>query len=248
MITGLIRHDTEMRVKSNFVDSHGQSELAFTFCRFLSVDLLPRLKRMKYERLYLPDKETKHLFPHLSGVLERPIRWKHVYQQYDEMVRHVIAAKEGIAPIESILRRFNSYNRAHPTYKAFIEAGKALKTIHLCNFLTQPALRNEIHEGLNVVESWNAANDFILYAGRSEIPSNDPETQEITVLCLHLLQNAIILVNTLMLERVLFDDKFFPRMQAEDLRALTPLFTSNVNPYGDICLDLQKPSFLGVAV
>ena len=28
MIEGLIRHDTQMRVEKNFVDSHGQSEVA----------------------------------------------------------------------------------------------------------------------------------------------------------------------------------------------------------------------------
>ncbi len=31
MIEGLVRHDTEMRVDKNFVDSHGQSEVAFVF-------------------------------------------------------------------------------------------------------------------------------------------------------------------------------------------------------------------------
>jgi len=31
MIEGLVRHDTEMRVEKNFVDSHGQSEVAFAF-------------------------------------------------------------------------------------------------------------------------------------------------------------------------------------------------------------------------
>ena len=35
MIEGLIRHDTEMRVEKNFVDSHGQSEVAFAFCHLL---------------------------------------------------------------------------------------------------------------------------------------------------------------------------------------------------------------------
>jgi hypothetical protein len=45
MIEGLIRHDTEMRVEKNFVDSHGQSEVAFAFCHLLgSVRLMPRLK------------------------------------------------------------------------------------------------------------------------------------------------------------------------------------------------------------
>lgn len=36
-------------------------------------------------------------------------------------------------------------------------------------------------------------------------------------------------------------------MDDEDLRALTPLFTANVNPYGDFTLDLDKPSFLEAA-
>ncbi|MGH9454560.1 MAG: Tn3 family transposase, partial [Terriglobia bacterium] len=57
MIEGLIRHDTEMRVEKNFVDSHGQSEIAFAFCHLLgTVRLMPRLKRIKYERLYFPGK------------------------------------------------------------------------------------------------------------------------------------------------------------------------------------------------
>ena len=37
MIEGLIRHDTEMRVEKNFVDSHGQSEVAFAFCHLLGM-------------------------------------------------------------------------------------------------------------------------------------------------------------------------------------------------------------------
>jgi len=47
MIEGLVRHDTEMRVEKNFVDSHGQSEVAFAFCHLLgTVRLMPRLKRI----------------------------------------------------------------------------------------------------------------------------------------------------------------------------------------------------------
>jgi hypothetical protein len=63
MIEGLMRHDTEMRVAKNFVDSHGQSEVAFAFCHLLGgVRLMPRLKRIKYERLYVPDKGMRAPF------------------------------------------------------------------------------------------------------------------------------------------------------------------------------------------
>ena len=96
MIEGLIRHDTEMRVEKNFVDSHGQSEVAFAFCNLLGgVRLMPRLKRIKYERLYLPNTGMAGAFPNLAGVLSRPVRWDLIAQQYDEMVKHTVALKTG---------------------------------------------------------------------------------------------------------------------------------------------------------
>jgi TnpA family transposase len=244
MIEGLVRHDTEMRVERNFVDSHGQSEVAFGFCRLLGVDLLPRLKRIKYERLYLPEKGMGGALPHLRGVLERPIRWDLAYEQYDEIVRHVVAVAEGTGPVDSILRRLNSYNRNHPTYRASLEIGKAQKTIFLCRHLTQPPQRREVQEGLNVVENWNGTVDFVRFGGKAEFQTNDPELQELSMLCLHLLQNAIVLSNTVMLERVLERDGLLARMEPEDYRALTPLFTAHINPYGEFDLDLAKPSFL----
>ena len=94
MIEGLIRHDTQMRVEKNFVDSHGQSEVAFAFCRLLNeFKLMPRLKRIKRERLYLPDRGMANQFQNLAGVLTRPIRWDIMNQQYDEMMKATVAMK-----------------------------------------------------------------------------------------------------------------------------------------------------------
>jgi TnpA family transposase len=246
MISSLILHDTRMMVETNCIDSHGQSELGFAFCRFLSVELCPWLKRMKYERLYLPDISMKESFPALAGVVARAIRWDTIHEHYDDMIRHVVAARERTAPVDSLLRRFNRNNPANQTYKGFLEAGKALKTIHNCRFLTDQSYRQKIHTERNVAESWNSAVDFICYGGKAEIQTNDPATQELTVLCLHLLQNSLVLVNTMMLERILYDDGYIHKMNTYDINAMTPLFTSNVNPYGDIHLDMHKPSFLGV--
>lgn len=248
MIEGLVRHDTEMRIESNCVDSHGQSEVAFAFCRMLGFKLLPRLKLIKDQRLCLPEKGMAAQFPGLSGVLAArdAINWSLIQEQYDEMVRHVVAVAEGTGPTESILRRFHKNNRSHPVYKAFIELGKAEKTRFLCQYLTAPKLRQEIHEALNVIENWNSCVEFICFGRKVELQTNDPEMQELTVLAIHLLQNALVLANTVMVERVLAEG-LLEQMVAEDFRALTPLFTSNVNPYGDFQLNLEKPSFLEVA-
>jgi hypothetical protein len=39
--------------------------------------------------------------------------------------------RQGTAETEAILRRFTKQNLQHPTYKAFAELGKAIKTIFL---------------------------------------------------------------------------------------------------------------------
>jgi Tn3 transposase DDE domain len=56
MIEGVLRHDTEMDVEKQYVDTHGQSEVGFAFCYLLGFALLPRLKHIKKQRLYGPDK------------------------------------------------------------------------------------------------------------------------------------------------------------------------------------------------
>jgi TnpA family transposase len=69
MIEGVLRHDTEMEVDRSYVDSHGQSEVAFAFCRLLGFTLLPRLKAIATQRLYLPTSGTNADYPNLAPVL-----------------------------------------------------------------------------------------------------------------------------------------------------------------------------------
>ena len=99
-------------------------------------------------------------------------------------------------------------------------------------------LPREIHEGLNTIERWNGANDFVYFARRGEMTSNRREDQEISMLSLHLLQNYMVYVNTLMLQEVLAQPHWQDRLTETDLRALTPLTWEHVNPYGRLELDM----------
>jgi TnpA family transposase len=129
MIEGVIRHCTEMAVDRQYVDSHGQSEVAFAFCRLLGFQLLPRLKNIGRQRLYRPIARQPDAYPRLQHVLTRPIDWELIRQQYDEMVKYATALRLGTAETEAILRRFTRNNLQHPTYRALAELGKAVKTI-----------------------------------------------------------------------------------------------------------------------
>jgi hypothetical protein len=59
------------------------------------------------------------------------------------------------------------------------------------------------------------------------------------MLGLHLLQNCMVYVNTLILQRVLGEPIWLERMGANERRAMTPLFWGHVNPYGIFQLDMS---------
>ena len=98
------------------------------------------------------------------------------------MVKYATALRLGTAETEAILRRFTRNNVQHPTYQALAELGKAMQDDFLCRYLHSLALRREIHEGLNVVEHWNGANDFIFFGAAARSPPTGVEDQEITML------------------------------------------------------------------
>ncbi len=239
MIEGVLRHCTNMSVDRQYVDSHGQSEIGFAFSHLLGFSLLPRLKAIGTQKLYRTGNDKPEDYPNLDPVLTRAINWPLIEQQYDEMVKYTMALKLGTADPEAILRRFTRNNVQHPTYRALAELGKAKKTIFLCHYIGSEALRREIHEGLNVVENWNSANAFIFYGKGGEVATNRLEDQELSVLALHLLQICLVYVNTLMIQQVLKESRWYSRMNIEDFRAMTPLIYSHINPYGVFELDMQ---------
>lgn len=92
MIKGVLRHCTEMEVDRQYVDSHGQSAVAFAFCRLLGFELIPRLKGISRQ------KHCKALagqsFSNLDPVMAlRAINWELIEEQLDTMVKTCSGAK-----------------------------------------------------------------------------------------------------------------------------------------------------------
>ncbi|MEV4481758.1 Tn3 family transposase [Micromonospora coxensis] len=111
----------------------------------------------------------------------------------------------------------------HPTYHAMIEVGRAQCTLFVARYMRNRDLQREINEGLNVVESWDRAISVIFY-GKCDIATSRRDEQERSVLCLRVLQAALVYVNTLMVQDVIADEDGSAHLTDADRRGLTPLF------------------------
>jgi TnpA family transposase len=240
MIDGAMRHGTTMDVEGNYTDTHGQSWIAFGITRLLGFLLLPRIKGLNRTKLYQAERGDRALYPGLVPALTRPIRWDRIAEQYDQMIKYATAIRTRTAQTEAILRRFMQANAIHPTYQAMIELGRAQKTIFLCRYLRDRELQREVQEGLNVVEGWHRGVRLIFFGGGGDIPSNRRDERELSVLCLRVLQAAMVYINTLMLQDILHHPVWADRLTAEDKRGITPLIWGHVVPHGEIRLDMGR--------
>jgi hypothetical protein len=79
------------------------------------------------------------------------------------------------------------------------------------------------------------------------VAGTDRENQEVSMLALHLLQSALVLVNTILIQSILKDPEWAAKLTDADRRALSPLFWSHANLYGTIQIDMDTHLDLGLA-
>lgn len=155
------------------------------------------------------------------------MRWEVIENNFDLMMKYATAIRLRTASTEALLRRFTS-ETTHSAYAAMLETGRAQRSIFLARWLRDRDLQRETESGLNVVENYNGVNDYIRFGKRGELASNRREEQELGMLCLHILQSSLGLVNTLMIQDTLALPGWEGVLTDADRRGLTPVFHSRV--------------------
>ncbi|MCE3238944.1 MAG: hypothetical protein K0R24_1925 [Gammaproteobacteria bacterium] len=241
MIHGVLHHDTLMDISEISVDTQGQSCIGFAFSELFGFDLLPRIKNINKQKLHCSSRRKKDEYPNLTDALASdPVQWNKVRLYYREVVRHAAALKMRTVEPDVLMRRLSADNKSNPVYQALMEIGKASRTIFLCRYLSFEELRIDINDALNVVERVNSIMGFIFYGRLGEISTNNTNDQELSLLCLHLLQVCMVYINTILIQTALSDPKWMLLLKTEDMRALTPLFHNHINPYGLLFLDMNR--------
>ncbi len=80
----------------------------------------------------------------------------------------------------------------------------------------------------------------IFFGKGGDIATNRRDEQELSMLCLRVLQAALVYVNTLMVQDVLASEEWTAALTDADRRGLTPLFWTHAAPYGEVRLDMSR--------
>lgn len=102
MIKGVLNHCSDMSVDTAYVDSHGQTEVAFAFSRLLGFDLAPRIKRVGHSKLYTPSPAFKNRLSNVGQMVTRDVDWQRISRYYDDMVKYTTAMKTGTTSPEAV--------------------------------------------------------------------------------------------------------------------------------------------------
>ena len=138
MIEGVLRHCTDMEVDRTYVDFSRAVGGGIQLLSFARLPAAAAAEGHPPPAALPPATGAPDAYPSLQAVLTRPIDWALIEQQYDQIIRYATALRLGTAAAADILRRFTRANLQHPTYKALVELGKALRTSFVCRYLQQP--------------------------------------------------------------------------------------------------------------
>lgn len=207
----------------------------------LGFNLLPRLKNVGSARLYRPAAGQDETWPNLASVLStKTIDWDLIRQQYDQIVKYTTALRLGTAEAEQVLRRFTRGGPKTPPTARSRNSG--VRCARRSSATTSPT-RSYAARSTTGSRSWRTGtvpNHDLFYGKDGDLSGSDKESQEVSMPALHLLQSALVHVNTLLLQDILSKEKWQKRLTDADRRALSPLFWTHVNPYGRFELDMTN--------
>jgi TnpA family transposase len=150
-IEGALRQRQVARLERVAVDTHGFTHFGMAFAKIVGFDLCPRLAGLRRRRLYLP--RGLEVPPILRPVVAETVSRRAIGRGWEGFLRLGASVKHGWDSATAALDRFGSAAAGDPVWKTGDALGRLLRTLYLCDFLSNPAFRTEILDLLNQGES-----------------------------------------------------------------------------------------------
>jgi TnpA family transposase len=162
------------------------------------------------------------------------VNTKQINAHWEEILRLGASIRQGTVTASLMLRKLGAYPRQNALASALRELGKLERTLFLLRYIRDIELRRRIHIGLNKGEARNALARAVFFNRLGELRDRTLENQQHRASGLNLVVAAIVLWNTVYLERAVQTLPNRGQMIPEALLVhLSPLKWEHINLTGD---------------
>lgn len=239
ILDGLLEHETSIAPKEVIADTGAYSDVVFGLFYLLGYQFSPRLADAGESRFWRLDNTADYGV--LNGVARHQLSRKLVSQNWDDLLRVAGSLLQGPVTASDFMRTLQRGKNPSTLSRAIAELGRIAKTLYLLAYIDDEGYRRRILTQLNRHEARHALARAVFHGKRGEIRKRYREGQEDQLGALGLVVNAIVLWNTLYMNRALeqlrtegFDVK------PEDVARLSPLQFEHINFLGTYHFDLPE--------
>ena len=199
VLDGLLYHESDLRIEEHYTDTAGFTDHVFALMHLLGFRFAPRIRDLSDKRLYIHGDDKQ--YPTLANLIGGSINVRHIRAHWDEILRLAASIKQGTVTASLMLRKLGSYPRQNGLAVALRELGRIERTLFALDWMQNIELRRRVQTGLNKGEAKNALACAVFLNRLGEIRDRSFENQRYRASGLNLVVAAIILWNTVYLER-----------------------------------------------
>ncbi len=238
VLEGLLNQETSLRPKELMTDTASYTDVIFGLFHLLGYQFSPRLADLGESRFWRID--AKANYGVLDGLARHTIDMNLISQNWDDLLRVAGSLTLGTVNATELLRSLQGGGRPSTLARAIGELGRIAKTLYLLSYIDDESYRRRILIQLNKGESRHSLARATFFGQKGEVRQRYREGQEEQLGALGLVVNAIVLWNTLYMDRALEDMRERGMtIVSEDIGRLSPLGYDHVNLLGRYTFSLS---------
>ena len=234
-------HQTDLRIVEHYTDTAGATDHVFGLCHLLGYRFAPRIKDLKDRKLYTVEKPGT--WPLLEPLIGDTVETAAILGQWTELMRLKASIEAGAVVPSVILRKLAAAGAGNVLSRALRALGRIERTLFTLQWLSDPALRQRSHAGLNKGEASNALRRAVFFHRQGEIRDRTFENQSFRASGLSLITAAIVHWNTVYLDRAVRQLRAQGAAVPDDLLAhVAPLGWEHIGLTGDYVWTEANPA------
>ena len=240
LLSVLLGQQTALHPREIMTDTGAYTDVMFGLLWLLGFQFSPRLRDIGGTRFWRIDRQAD--YGPLNNLAAHRIRPQLIVEHWDDMLRIAGSLTMGSCHSESLMRTLQRGKQPTKLARALQELGRVIKTLFLLNYLNDESYRRRILTQLNRGEGRHRLARVVFYGQRGELRQRYREGQEDQLTALGLVVNAIIVWNTMYMERALEHLRFTGQpVLATDMTRLSPLGYAHLHLLGRYTFALSEP-------